>query len=132
MFSNTAITTPHLSFSGPLRFRSKIAQCTIELRNQFNIGSPRRFTYIILYNTTTIYFNRVYIIYIYIYIHDNGFLSCTEAHSYTHTHNMLVCICMYKRILLFIVAIRVEPVSVIVLRLSEQGKKHTDNSATAI
>lgn len=50
----------------------------------------------------------------------------------TRTHTQYACVYMYKHILLFIVAIRVEPVSVIVLRLSEQGKKHTDNSATAI
>lgn len=41
----------------------------------------------------------------------------------TRTHTQYACVYMYRHILLFIVAIRVEPVSVIVLRLSEQGKK---------
>jgi len=111
----------HLRCSGPLWSRSKITgRCIIELRNQFNIGSPRRSsTYIILlYNT--IDYNRIPIYNNIMYIHDNGFLSCAHIHTHTHTH-MYILYIIYKY-LFFIVAIRVEPVSVIVLCLSEQGK----------
>jgi len=73
----------HLRCSGPLWSRSKIAgRCIIELRNQFNIGSPRRSsTYIILlYNTID------YLLQSYTYIMLCIYMTMVFFPEHTHTH----------------------------------------------